>query len=251
MRVHAILRVPYHRRCVDRVDPQPFLAVFPSAAPGRCMACSRFDAADPRRRWPSAACSRCRATRTLRPPPWGSPQSSCRSCWYSAAHRRFVNAVTVPALWHRPRSWVITEDALESHTDLSSQRWTWAAVQRVEQRPEAYLFWQDGPTMFDMHPWYRRPPSQEAELQAHLVELGLSRPSAAATRPAPSTTRNGSLNAPPDSGRSAHQIVDCSYQAAWCWPFVGGTTVSWLAAVSWVTVCSGSSKASPARPAVN
>jgi hypothetical protein len=104
-----------------------------------------------------------------------------------AAHRRFVNAVTVPALWHRPRSWVITEDALESHTDLSSQRWTWTAVQRVEQRPEAYLFWQDGPTMFDV-PRAPLTTIQEAELQARLVELGLSRPSAAATRPAPSTT---------------------------------------------------------------
>jgi hypothetical protein len=103
------------------------------------------------------------------------------------ARRRFVNAVTVPAQWHRPRSWVITEDALESHTDLSSQRWTWAVVHRVEQRPEAYLFWQAGPTMFDL-PRAPLTTTQEAELQAHLVGLGLSRPIAAATRPARSAT---------------------------------------------------------------
>ncbi|MEV4135000.1 YcxB family protein [Dactylosporangium sp. NPDC049742] len=102
------------------------------------------------------------------------------------ARQRFVGAVTVPALWHRPRTWSITEDALESHTDLSSQRWTWAAVQRVEQRPEAYLFWQ-GPVMFDL-PRAPLSTAQESELQAHLVTLGLWRPIAAVTRTAPPAT---------------------------------------------------------------
>ncbi|WP_426513477.1 hypothetical protein ACPPVO_24440 [Dactylosporangium sp. McL0621] len=103
------------------------------------------------------------------------------------ARHRFVDAVTVPAQWHGPRTWVITEDALESHTHLSSQRWKWARVQRVEQRPEAYLFWQADPVMFDL-PRAPLSTAQESELQAHLAELGLSRPTAAVTRPAPPTT---------------------------------------------------------------
>ncbi|MGI5175779.1 YcxB family protein [Dactylosporangium sp. CA-152071] len=102
------------------------------------------------------------------------------------ARYQFVAAVTVPELWHRPRTWSITEDALESNTELTSQQWRWAAVERVEQRPEAYLFWQ-GPVMFDLP---RAPLStgQESELQTHLVELGLLRPTAAATRTAPPAT---------------------------------------------------------------
>jgi hypothetical protein len=103
------------------------------------------------------------------------------------ARHRFVDAVTVPAQWQYPRTWVITEDAFESHTDLSLQRWKWAAVQRVEQRPEAYQFWHAGPIMFDLP---RAPLStiQESELQAHLVELGLLRSTAAAAHPAPPAT---------------------------------------------------------------
>ncbi|MGI5238727.1 YcxB family protein [Dactylosporangium sp. CA-139066] len=89
-----------------------------------------------------------------------------------AARHRYVDAVSVPAAWRAPRRWLITEDALESSTDLTSMRWTWGAVRRVEERPEAFLFWPDGPTMFDL-PRAPLTPVQEAELRAHLVRCGL------------------------------------------------------------------------------
>jgi hypothetical protein len=56
------------------------------------------------------------------------------------ARHRFVDAITVPASWRGRRAWTITEEALESNTDLTSFRWTWPTVHGVEQRPEAYLF---------------------------------------------------------------------------------------------------------------
>ncbi|MEV6929772.1 hypothetical protein AB0M46_35505 [Dactylosporangium sp. NPDC051485] len=88
------------------------------------------------------------------------------------ARHRFVDAVTVPAAWHAPRTWVITEDVLESSTDLTWQRWTWRAVRRVEERPEAYLFWQDGPPVFDL-PRAPLTAAQEADLRMRLVRCGL------------------------------------------------------------------------------
>ncbi|MER7274272.1 YcxB family protein [Dactylosporangium sp. NPDC000244] len=88
------------------------------------------------------------------------------------ARHRFVDAVTVPAAWRAPRTWVITEDALESSTELTRQQWTWPAVRRVEERPEAYLFWPDGPAMFDL-PREPLTAAQEADLRAHLVGCGL------------------------------------------------------------------------------
>lgn len=88
------------------------------------------------------------------------------------ARRMFAAAVTVPVAWCSPRTYLITDDGLESSTDLTSSRWSWQAVRRVDERPEAYLFWQDGPRMFDL-PREPMTTGQEAELRAYLSGRGL------------------------------------------------------------------------------
>lgn len=88
------------------------------------------------------------------------------------ARRRFAAAVTVPVAWCAPRTYVITDDGLESSTDLTSSRWSWQAVRRVDERPEAYLFWQEGPAVFDL-PREPMTTGQEAELRAYLSGRGL------------------------------------------------------------------------------
>ncbi|GAA1658123.1 YcxB family protein [Catellatospora bangladeshensis] len=87
----------------------------------------------------------------------------------------FKAAVTVPAAWCGPRSWVVTDEGVESSTDLTSTRWSWQAVLRVEERPNAYLLWQDGPAMFDLP---REPLTavEDAEIRAFLLDRGLLRP---------------------------------------------------------------------------
>jgi len=88
------------------------------------------------------------------------------------ARRTFVAAVTVPASWCGLRTYVITDEELESSSEMTSVRWRWTAVRRVEVRPAAYLFWQDGPAVFDL-PREPLTPGQEAELRVHLTGLGL------------------------------------------------------------------------------
>jgi hypothetical protein len=88
------------------------------------------------------------------------------------ARRVYVEAVTVPASWTESRTFMVTDDGLESTSSLTSVMWAWAAVRRVEPRPEAYLFWQDGGPMFDVP---RQPLTAEHEqsLRAFLAERGL------------------------------------------------------------------------------
>jgi hypothetical protein len=74
--------------------------------------------------------------------------------------------------WCGPRNYVITDEGLESSTDLTSSRWGWQVVRRVEPRPQAYLFWQDGPAVFDL-PREPLTADQETELRAFLADRGL------------------------------------------------------------------------------
>lgn len=91
------------------------------------------------------------------------------------AWRMFKAAVTVPTAWCGPRSWVVTDEGAESSTELTSLRWSWQAVFRVEERPNAYLLWQDGPAMFDLP---REPLTavEDAEIRAFMLDRGLLRP---------------------------------------------------------------------------
>src|SRR6266568_2058985 len=91
------------------------------------------------------------------------------------ARRTFTAATNVPAVWSAPRNYLVTDDGLASSTALTSTRWSWQAVRRVGQRPEAYLFWQDGPTVFDL-PRAPLTTGQETELQALLAGRGLLSP---------------------------------------------------------------------------
>ena len=88
------------------------------------------------------------------------------------AWRSFNRSVTMPAAVQAPRTYVITDEALESSTELTYSRWTWQAVRRVEVRSEAYLFWQEGPFNFDV-PRAPLTAEQEAELRALLQARGL------------------------------------------------------------------------------
>jgi hypothetical protein len=88
------------------------------------------------------------------------------------AWRSFTAAVRMPATAHAPRTYVITDEALESSTELTSSRWTWPAVRRVDERPEAYLFWQDGPLVFDV-PRAPLTPQDDADLRTLLQAKGL------------------------------------------------------------------------------
>ena len=80
--------------------------------------------------------------------------------------------VTMPPTAHAPRKYVITDDGLESSTELTSVRWTWPVVHRVDERPEAYVFWQEARQWLDVP---RAPLSsqQEADLRTLLRERGL------------------------------------------------------------------------------
>jgi hypothetical protein len=88
------------------------------------------------------------------------------------ARRVYVEAVTVPATWTESRRFLVTDDGLESTSSLTSVMWAWPGVRRVESRPEAYVFWQDGGPMFDLP---RQPLTAEHEqsLRAFLAERGL------------------------------------------------------------------------------
>ena len=88
------------------------------------------------------------------------------------ARRVYVETVTVPAIWTESRTFMVTDDGLESTSSLTSLMWAWPAVRRVEPRPEAYLFWRDGEPMFDVP---RQPLTAEDEqsLRAFLAERGL------------------------------------------------------------------------------
>jgi hypothetical protein len=88
------------------------------------------------------------------------------------ARRVYVEAVTVPATWTESRTFMVTEDGLESTNSLTSVMWAWPAVRRVEPMPEAYVFWQDGGPMFDVP---RQPLTAEHEqwLRVFLTERGL------------------------------------------------------------------------------
>jgi hypothetical protein len=88
------------------------------------------------------------------------------------ARRVYVETVTVPASWTESRTFMITDDGLESTSSLTSVMWAWAAVRRVEPRPEAYVFWQDGGPMFDV-PRQPLTAEQEQSLRAFLDERGL------------------------------------------------------------------------------
>lgn len=88
------------------------------------------------------------------------------------ARRRYVQDVTVPASWSAPRAYLITDDGLTSSTGLTSSRWSWRAVRRVDERPEAYLFWQDAGPVFDL-PRAPLSSAQDAELRSHLAGYGL------------------------------------------------------------------------------
>ncbi|GIG59913.1 hypothetical protein Lfu02_42850 [Longispora fulva] len=90
-------------------------------------------------------------------------------CW---ARWRFLVAVRVPASWRVPRRYVIDGDGLWSGTDQASTRWGWHLVGRVEEVPEAYVFYQDDSAMFDVP---REPLSveQDARLRAFLTDRGL------------------------------------------------------------------------------
>jgi hypothetical protein len=83
------------------------------------------------------------------------------------ARKVFQAVVTVPAAWCAPRTYIVTDEALESSTDLTSARWSWQAVRRVDDRPEADPFWQDSPVMFDL-PREPMTADHEAELRAFL-----------------------------------------------------------------------------------
>jgi hypothetical protein len=89
------------------------------------------------------------------------------------ARKVYALLVTAPAGWSLLRQYMVTGDALESSTEGTSVRWTWAAVNHVEERPEAYLFWQAGPVMFDL-PRSALTATEDAELRAFLAGRGLS-----------------------------------------------------------------------------
>lgn len=91
------------------------------------------------------------------------------------ARRTFHAAVTVPAAWCGSRTYLITDEGLESSSQVTSSRWSWQAVRRVDERPEAYLFWQDGPSVFDL-PREPMTADQEAVLRAFLSGRGLLPP---------------------------------------------------------------------------
>jgi hypothetical protein len=91
------------------------------------------------------------------------------------AWRTFRAAVTVPAAWCAPRTYLVTDEGLESSSQVTSSHWSWQAVSRVDERPEAYLFWQDGPRVFDL-PREPMTADQEAVLQAFLSGRGLLPP---------------------------------------------------------------------------
>lgn len=87
------------------------------------------------------------------------------------ARRTFHAAVTVPGSWSAPRRYLITDEALESSTDLTSTKWDWQVVHRVAVEPESYQFWQTGGPMFDL-PREPLTPDQESELRAFLQARG-------------------------------------------------------------------------------
>ena len=82
--------------------------------------------------------------------------------------------LAVPEGWTSPRRYVITEDALESGTELTDTRWQWGAVRTVEVLPQAFLFRQAGGMVFDV-PRAPLTAAQEAELLALLADQGLVR----------------------------------------------------------------------------
>jgi hypothetical protein len=90
------------------------------------------------------------------------------------AYHSYEDAVAMPTTASAERTYVITDEALESSTDLTSSRWNWAAVRRMRIVPVAYVFWTDGSASFDL-PREPLSPEQDAELRALLSARNLLR----------------------------------------------------------------------------
>jgi hypothetical protein len=54
--------------------------------------------------------------------------------------RRRLPVRPVSATFHAPRRWLITDDGMDSWTDLTTTRYDWSAFRSVTELPMAYLF---------------------------------------------------------------------------------------------------------------
>ena len=86
--------------------------------------------------------------------------------------RRYTAALAVPASCLAPREYVITDDALESRTEVTSSRWSWDAVRSFSVTDDAVVFRQDGGVAFDV-PRAAMTVDQEAELLTSARTRGL------------------------------------------------------------------------------
>jgi hypothetical protein len=87
--------------------------------------------------------------------------------------RRYRRALVVPPAFVSPRHWLITDEVLSSDTELTSSTWDWRAVRAVAVRPEAFVFAQEGSTLFDV-PREPLTAAEDAELLDRIRVLGLT-----------------------------------------------------------------------------
>ncbi|MFC4072002.1 YcxB family protein [Actinoplanes subglobosus] len=85
---------------------------------------------------------------------------------------RVAAMVTVPLSWQSPRRWLLTDDGIESSSELTSAEYAWSTFRFGEATRVAYLLVQDGHVIVDIP---RRPltDDQDAELRDFLSARGL------------------------------------------------------------------------------
>jgi hypothetical protein len=86
--------------------------------------------------------------------------------------RRDVGTVNAPEGALKPRRWLLTDDGLESETELTSARYPWSAFRDVLVWPQAYLLRTDAGEMIDI-PREPLTPGDEAVLRELLTQRGL------------------------------------------------------------------------------
>ena len=72
-----------------------------------------------------------------------------------------------------PRTWLLTDERLESSTELSTARYSWSSFRSVVVVDQAYLLVRPGPTVIDV-PRSPLTEEQDAEFAAFLAGLGFA-----------------------------------------------------------------------------
>ncbi|WP_433796131.1 YcxB family protein [Actinoplanes sp. CA-252034] len=85
---------------------------------------------------------------------------------------RLAAMMTVPLAWQSPRRWLLTDDGVESSSEVTSAEFAWSTFRSGEATKQAFLLFQEGHVMVDIP---RRPlsPEQDAQLDAFLSARGL------------------------------------------------------------------------------